>query len=79
MTLRQIANLEEFEERHPGACRQMEAMFRKFFPLRVVAAVAEAQYGEHVSRDCLCAYRWECRMAWGLQMQPKQWTPQVIR
>ena len=78
MTLQQISKLEEFEERHPGACGQMEAMFKAFFPLHVVAAVTEAQYGEHLRPGYLREYRWECRTAWGLRMQPKQWTPQVI-
>ena len=50
MTILQISKLEEFEERHPGACRQMEAMFKAFLPLHVVAAVIRAQYGEHLCR-----------------------------
>ena len=73
MTLQQVSKLEEFEERHPGACRQMEAMFKAFLPLRVVAAVLQAQYGEHLCRSHLSEYRWECRKMWRLGMQPKQW------
>ena len=73
MTILQISKLEEFEERHPGACRQMEAMFKAFLPLHVVAAVIQAQYGEHLCRSYLREYRWECRRAWRLRMQDRQW------
>ncbi len=79
MTLRQIAKLEEFEERHPGACRQVEAMFKAFFPLRVVAAVLLAQYGEHVCVAYLREYGWECRKAWQPRSEAKQWALQEAR
>ncbi len=79
MTLRQLSKLEELEERHPGACRQVEAMFKAFIPLRVVAAVLEAQYGEHISRGYLCEYQWECQRAWRLRRQARQWAPQEAR
>jgi hypothetical protein len=73
MTILQISKLEEFEERHPGVCRQMEAMFKAFLPLHVVAAVIQAQYGEHLCRSYLREYRWECRRAWRLRTQARQW------
>ncbi len=76
MTLQQISKLEEFEERHPGACRQIEAMFKAFLPLRVVAAVLQAQYGERLCRSHLREYRWECRRAWRLRMRAKELAPQ---
>lgn len=79
MTLQQVSKLEEFEERHPGACRQMEAMFKAFFPLHVVSAVIQAQYGEHLCRSYLREYRWECRRAWRLRMQAKELAPQEAR
>jgi hypothetical protein len=59
-----FSKLEEFEDRHPGLCRQVEAMFKAFIPLRVIAAVLQAQYGERIACASLSTYRWECRSVW---------------
>jgi len=79
MTMRQILKLEEFEERHPGACRQVEAMFRARIPLPVIAAALQVQYGEQIGPSYLYEYKWECQIAWGLRMQAKRWAPQEAR
>jgi hypothetical protein len=50
-------------------------MLKAFFPLRVIAAVLQAQYGETLSHGYLCEYKRECRIVWRLPMRAKQWTP----
>jgi len=64
MAMHRFSKLEEFEDRHPGLCRQVEAMFKGFIPLRTIAAVLQAQYGERIGPASLSTYRWECRSVW---------------
>ncbi len=59
-----LTNFEEFEERHPGACRQIEAMFKAGVAVRVVIAVLQAQYGESIGDTSLRSYRLECQDIW---------------
>ena len=42
MAHHRFMKLEELEDRHPGLCRQVEAMFKAFIPLRVIAAALQA-------------------------------------
>jgi hypothetical protein len=64
MAHHRFMKLEELEDRHPGLCRQVEAMFKAFIPLRVIAAALQAQYGVRIGRDSLSAYKSECRSVW---------------
>jgi hypothetical protein len=64
MTREKFRKFEEFEDRHPGLCRQVEAMFKAFIPLRAIAAALQAQYGEYIGRNSLCAYKRACWDAW---------------
>ena len=64
MALHRFSKLEAFEDRHPGLCRQVEAMFRAFIPLRAIRAALQAQYGERIGRALLCSYRGDCWDAW---------------
>jgi hypothetical protein len=59
-----FSKLEEFEARHPGLCRQVEAMLKAFIPLRTIAAAIQAQYGERIGRASLSAYKGECWSVW---------------
>jgi hypothetical protein len=59
-----FSKLEKLEDRHPGLCRQVEAMFKAFIPLRAIAAALQAQYWEHISPASLSDYEWECRSVW---------------
>jgi hypothetical protein len=59
-----FTKLEELEDRHPGFCRQVEAMLRALIPLRAIGAALQAQYGECVGPANLREYRWECRNVW---------------
>jgi hypothetical protein len=67
MALQRFSKLEEFEDRHPGLCRQVEAMFKVFIPVRVIAAAIRAQYGESIGAASLSSYRTECWDAWRVQ------------
>ena len=61
-----FGNIERLEDRHPGFCRQLEAMFAASMPLRKIAAAIHSQYGARLSRDTLAAYRgrdWDVRQA----------------
>jgi len=52
--------LEELEDRHPGLCGQVEAMFTAFISLRRIAAALQAQYGERISKTSIGTYKKEC-------------------
>jgi hypothetical protein len=64
MALQRFSKLEEFEDRHPGLCCQVEAMFKAFIPLRAIAAAIQAQYSESIGAASLGSYRTECWDAW---------------
>ncbi|MFZ0961669.1 MAG: hypothetical protein WAO35_12250 [Terriglobia bacterium] len=64
MALHRFSKLEEIEDRHPGLCRQVEAMFKALIPLRTISAALQAQYGERLTPTYLREYRWECRSVW---------------
>ncbi len=64
MPLHRFSKLEEFEDGHPGTCRQIEAMLKERIPVRVISAVLEAQYGEYIGPTSLRSYRIECRDIW---------------
>jgi hypothetical protein len=64
MTLHRLSKLEAFEERHPGAFRQVEAMLKAFISVRRIAAVLLAQYGERIGHNTLLSYRRDCWDVW---------------
>jgi hypothetical protein len=64
MALHRFSKLEVLEDRHPGLCRQVEAMLKARVPVRVIAAVIQAQYGEYVGPLPLRMYRMECWDIW---------------
>ena len=64
MALHKFSKLEKFEDRHPGLCRQLEAMLKAFIPLGAIARALQAQYGVCISRNFLREYKWECWNAW---------------
>ena len=64
MARQKFSKLEEFEGRHPGLCRQVEAMFKAFIPPRAIAAALLAQYGERIGHTILWAYKRECWNVW---------------
>ena len=67
MSLQRLSRLEAIEDRHPGLCRQLEAMFKAFIPLRVISAAIRAQYGESIGASSLRAYKTECWDLWRAQ------------
>jgi len=64
MARQKFSKLEEFEGRHPGLCRQVEAMFEAFIPLRAISAALQAQYGERISHTSIWTYK---REFWNVQ------------
>jgi hypothetical protein len=64
MALYRFSRLEAIEDRHPGLCRQLEAMFKAFVPVRAIARYIRAQYGESIGRSSLHAYQTECWDLW---------------
>jgi len=64
-----FSRLEEIEDRHPGLCRQVEAIFKTFIPVHRIIAVLRAQYGEHIGHATLSKYKWECWKAWRTEPQ----------
>jgi hypothetical protein len=64
MALHRFCRLEAIEDRHPGLCRQLEAMFKAFVPVRAIARSIRAQYGENIGRPSLHAYQRECWDLW---------------
>ena len=64
MMRHRFSKLEEFEDRHPGLCRQVEALLKARIPVRKIAAVLQAQYGERISPLPLRSYRMECWDIW---------------
>lgn len=61
-----FGNIERLEDRHPGLCRQLEAMFDASISHRKIAAAIRAQYGERISRDSIGTYKradWNVRRA----------------
>jgi hypothetical protein len=69
MRLQKFWKLEKFEDRHPGLCRQLEAMLKAFIPLRAIARAFQAQYGVRIGRDSLREYKWECWNVWGKRLR----------
>jgi hypothetical protein len=69
MQLHRLSKLEAIEDRHPGLCRQLEAMFKALLPVHVISAAIRAQYGESTGRNSLRTYRTEC---WDLWRNPGQ-------
>jgi hypothetical protein len=64
MALERFCRLEAIEDRHPGLCRQVEAMFKAFIPMRTITAAIQAQYGESIGQNSLRAYKGECWDVW---------------
>jgi hypothetical protein len=64
MPRQKFQKLEEFEGRHPGLVRQVEAMFEAFVPLRAISAALQAQYGERISHTSIWTYK---RESWNVQ------------
>jgi hypothetical protein len=64
MELHRFSRLEALEDRYPGLCRQLEAMFKAFIPVRAIARAIRAQYGESIGRSSLHAYKTECWDLW---------------
>jgi len=60
-----FSKLEQIEDRHPGLCRQVEAMLKALIPVPAIAQALQAQYGEHLGCSTLYGYRWECWNVWG--------------
>jgi len=69
MALHKFSKLEKFEDRHPGLCRQLEAMLKAFIPLGAIARALQAQYGVCISRNFLREYKWECWNAWRAEVR----------
>jgi hypothetical protein len=69
MAFHKFSKLEAIEDRHPGLCRQVEAMLKAFIPVRAIAAALQAQYGERIGRASLNEYRWECQSVWRAERQ----------
>lgn len=59
MPRQRFSKLVELEGRHPGLCRQVEAMFAAFIPLRAITAALQAQYGERISHHSIWTYKRE--------------------
>ena len=64
MAVCKFSRLEALEDRYPGLCRQLEAMFKAFIPVRAIARSIRAQYGESIGRPSLHAYKRECWIVW---------------
>lgn len=59
-----VTKMQIFEARHPGLCQNVDAMFEAFTPLRAVAAVIQAQYGERISYTSIWKYK---RKSWNVR------------
>jgi hypothetical protein len=64
MARHKFSNLEKADGRHPGLCRQVEAMLKALIPVRAIARALRAQYGEPIGRATLYEYKWECWSVW---------------
>ena len=59
-----FSRLESLEDRYPGLCRQLEAMFQALVPVRAISRAIRAQYGESIGWLSLRAYKAECLSLW---------------
>jgi hypothetical protein len=64
--------LQMLENRYVGLCRQVDAMLETGIPLRTIAAVLEAQYGERVSHSTIWKYRRNCWCGPQKRTQPRR-------
>lgn len=67
-----FGNIERIEQRHPGFCRQLDAMFEASISQRRIAAAIHALYGETICPESIGKFKkadWDVRRA--LNQAPK--------